>query len=99
MVLEGQKSGRGGKPVIGAKDANRDLVRLPVAEHTGERRKVNTIRREIERLHAGDGTPEQRIDSAGINPRINRRNARGRAIDCDLAFAERSASAALQDRK
>src|ERR1041385_7692661 len=71
-------------------------MRLSVAQYAGERRKVNSIRRKIQRLHAGDGTPEQWIDSAGIDPRIDRCNACGRAIDSDLAFTERAAAAALQ---
>src|SRR5579864_3906322 len=96
MVLEGQQRGRGGKPIIGAKHADSDLVRLPVAEQAREGCKVNAIRSEIQRLHAGDGTPQQRIDSAGVYPRIDWSNARRCAINGDLAFAESAAAAALQ---
>src|ERR1051326_6056408 len=96
MVLEGQKRGRGGKSIVGAEHADRDLVRLPIAEQAREGREVNAIGSEIQRLHAGDGTPQQRIDSAGIDPRINWRNASGGAIDGDLTFTESAAATALQ---
>src|SRR5579864_116203 len=96
MVLEGQQRGRGGKSIVGAEHADSDLVRLPVAEQAREGCKVNAIRSEIQRLHAGDGTPQQRIDSASVYPRIDWSNARRCAINGDLAFAESAAAATLQ---
>src|ERR1044071_1331193 len=96
MVLEGEQCGRGRKSIISAEDADRDLVRLPIAEQAREGRKINAIRSKIQRLHAGNRTPQQRIDSAGIDPRINRRNAGRCAIDCDLALTESAAPGALQ---
>src|SRR4029077_7484331 len=96
MVLEGQQRRGGGKSIISSEDADRDLVRLPIAEHTCERREVNAVGSEIQRLHSWNRTPQQRIDSAGINPGIDRGNAGRCAIDGDLALTERAAAAALQ---
>src|SRR5579864_8695110 len=96
MILEGQQRGRGGKSVVRSEHADRHLVRLPVAEQARERCEVNAIRSEIQSLHAGDRTPQQRIDSAGVYPRINRSNAGGCAINGDLALTESAAAAALQ---
>ena len=44
-------------------------------------------------MHAGNGTPEERIDAARVNPGINGGEACGLAIDGDFGFAKTGAAA------
>src|SRR5256885_6051703 len=69
---------------------------LAVREHACKRRQVDAIGLEVERLNAGDGFPQERIDTPGVNPGIYRSDAGGPAIDGDLCFAETGAATALQ---
>src|SRR5690348_2639124 len=72
-----QQQGRGGVEAltvvlerrITGHHADRNRVRLAVAEQRGERGDVHAERQEIQRLHARDRPPQIGIDAAGVDPR------------------------------
>ena len=76
--------------------AQRNGVRFAIAQHARERRQVHAIRNEVERLHTRNRRPQVRIDPAGVNPRIHRRDSRRSAINGDFSLAE-SGVAAVTD--
>jgi len=84
------------KRIVGVEHAERDGVGLAVAEQGRERREVHAIGNEVQRLHAGDGEPEEGIDAAGENPGEDGRDSGGLAIDGNFSFTEGGVAAAEQ---
>ncbi len=96
VVEEEQQRGGGGEVLAVVGDVDGEPVRLPVAQHARERRQVDAIRDEVERLHRRDRTPQIWVDAAGEDPRKDRHHARGLPVDAHLPFAERCSVAALE---
>ena len=97
MVLIQQERGVDVEIIFGIELAERNRVLLAVAEEAGERCEVNAIGNEIESLDSWNWRPEKRIDSAGVNPWIDGRDAGGRAVDSYLRFAEGGVAAKAQE--
>ncbi len=94
-----QERSRHREVVVGVVDADPHLVRLAVAEHPRERGEIDAIGEEIQRLDARDRTPEQRIDGAGEQPRVDRRDAGRLAVDRHLRLAERGPRATEENAR
>jgi hypothetical protein len=77
------------------KHAQCDRVRISIIQQAGEGREVHAIRNEVQGLHSGNRPPligqESRID-----PRRNRRDACGLAINSDFHFTKISIATAEQ---
>ena len=87
----------GGEEVaVGVEDADGDGVLAAVAEESGEGREIDAIGFEVESLDAGDGLPQIRVEAAGEDPGIDRRDACGLAVDGDFGLAEGGVAAALE---
>ena len=82
--------------MVGVINAESDRVLLAVVQQADERRQVDTIRFKVKGVNAGNRPPQERVDSAGEDPGINRRYAGRLTIDADLALAERSRTAVEQ---
>src|SRR3954452_5872503 len=96
MIEIEQQITRDGEIAVRIEYADGEGMELAVREHACKRRQVHAIGLEVERLNAGDGFPQKRIDTPGVNPGIHRSDAGGPAIDGDLCFAEAGAATALQ---
>src|SRR5262249_43439209 len=62
----------------------------------GKRREIDPKRCEVQRLHAGDRTPQPRIDAPCVNPWIDGCDAGGLPIDRNLCLSEGGSRTALQ---
>jgi hypothetical protein len=96
VVLEQQESGGRREAVVGVEHVDSDLVRQAVAEQACKRREIDAIGKKAERLHARYRPPQERIDTAGIDPWIDRGHTSSLTVDGDLGLAEARAATALQ---
>ena len=92
-----QKERPGDLEVVGVvEDLYPNAVRLAVIEDARKRGQIHPVRHEVQGLDAGNGTPQIRVNAAGVNPRVDRRNSGRAAVYGDLGFAERRAAVVFQ---
>src|SRR6185312_13290683 len=76
FLVEVEQQGSSGCEVaVGVEDLQRDLMLIAVAEHASEGSEIDAIGSKIQRLHAGNRSPQEWVDAAGIDPRVHRSDA------------------------
>src|ERR1700752_4425930 len=98
MVQMKEQCGRRRKVAIRVEHAQGHRVRLTVTKNTRERRQVHPVRHEIKRLYARYRLPQERVNSARVNPRIDGGDTGGLSVNADFRLPECCASAALKFR-